>query len=290
MTDKRKRRIRNIAAKLDKGHRGAANTLSKTSPNRDAEILLGAGIRNATHIPDRWIRAPISPSALADAYGHFEMHDVHIDRLVLGPEDFVDIRKFGRDIVDLEHDRNVMADGFRGKLWNAGLWLDPRTPSGRIYFHGTQGLSGQRAWGTIHVERTPEPPRQEILYPLIEADLTTLRRIGLNPDKAKRCGDTSTTAPISVAVLSDMFGGLERFGVVTRIEMSPVDYADLRKWGRDIFDMESRTEMLRKGLQGVVWGAEVYCSREVPIGTTYLVARDIVTGQEAFGLMRICRL
>jgi hypothetical protein len=52
--------------------------------------------------------------------------------------------------------------------------------------------------------------------------------------------------------------------------MNARDYADIRKFGRDILDIESQATLLKTGLQASLWGAQIITSRLVPVGTVYV--------------------
>jgi len=83
--------------------------------------------------------------------------------------------------------------------------------------------------------------------------------------------DVPVVAPISPAVLADAFAEIERHDLrVARIYMNAVDYADIRKFGRDILDIESQAVLLKTGLQAVLWGAQIITSRLVPTGFAYV--------------------
>jgi hypothetical protein len=83
--------------------------------------------------------------------------------------------------------------------------------------------------------------------------------------------DVPVVAPISPAVLADAFAEVERHDLrVARIYMNATDYADIRKFGRDILDIESQATLLKTGLQAVLWGAQIITSRLVPTGFAYV--------------------
>ena len=85
--------------------------------------------------------------------------------------------------------------------------------------------------------------------------------------------DVAVVAPISPSVLADAFAEIERHDLrVARIYMNAVDYADIRKFGRDILDIESQATLLKTGLQAVLWGAQIITSRLVPVGFIYICA------------------
>ncbi len=92
--------------------------------------------------------------------------------------------------------------------------------------------------------------------------------------------DIPVIAPISGAVIADAFALIERHDLrVARIYMNARDYADIRKFGRDILDIESQATLLKTGLQGVIYGAQVVTSRLVPVGTVYLACEPEMFGR-----------
>lgn len=83
--------------------------------------------------------------------------------------------------------------------------------------------------------------------------------------------DVAVVAPISPSVLADAFAEIERHDLrVARIYMNATDYADIRKFGRDILDIESQASLLKTGLQATLWGAQIIISRLVPAGFVYV--------------------
>jgi hypothetical protein len=78
-------------------------------------------------------------------------------------------------------------------------------------------------------------------------------------------------APISGGVFADAFSLIERHDLrVARVYMNARDYADIRKFGRDILDPETQAGLLKTGLMGTMYGAQIVTSRLVPVGTVYL--------------------
>ena len=83
--------------------------------------------------------------------------------------------------------------------------------------------------------------------------------------------DIPVVAPLSGAVLADAFALIEAHDLpVARVFMNARDYSDIRKFGRDIFDPETQREILRSGIMGLLWGANLITSRLVPEGTVYV--------------------
>jgi hypothetical protein len=103
------------------------------------------------------------------------------------------------------------------------------------------------------------------------AILDSIATAGFDSLPAQLNPDIPVVAPISGAVLSDAFGLIERHDLrVARVYMNARDYADLRKFGRDILDIETQATLLKTGLMATLWGAQVVTSRLVPVGTVYI--------------------
>lgn len=92
--------------------------------------------------------------------------------------------------------------------------------------------------------------------------------------------DIPVVAPITSAVMADAFSLIEDHDLrVARVYMSARDYADIRKWGRDVLDIESQAHLLKTGLQATLWGAKIVTSRLVPRGVVYLTAEPEMFGR-----------
>ena len=94
--------------------------------------------------------------------------------------------------------------------------------------------------------------------------------------------EAAQVAPITIEKtvtgekLVDVFQVLEgqdRF--VDVIYFNARDYADVRKFGREVLDFETRTSMINLGAVGSMYGAAVYCSASVPVGWIHLASLPI---------------
>ena len=91
--------------------------------------------------------------------------------------------------------------------------------------------------------------------------------------------DIPVIAPITSAILADAYAEIEQHDLrVARIFMNAKDYADIRKFGTEILDIQSQADLLATGLQATLWGAQIIISRLVPVGTVY-----VCTEPEMFG-------
>jgi len=85
--------------------------------------------------------------------------------------------------------------------------------------------------------------------------------------------DVNVAAPITASFFADAFADVERHDLrVARIFMNPKDFTDLRKWGRDVLDIETQASLLKTGLMAYLWGAQIIVSRKVPVGYAYVCA------------------
>jgi len=92
--------------------------------------------------------------------------------------------------------------------------------------------------------------------------------------------DIPATAPLTPADLADAFASVEYWDLrVARVFANAKDYSDIRKWGRDVLDIESQATLLKTGLMGTVWGAQIIVSRKVPVGKIYVCAEPEFFGR-----------
>jgi hypothetical protein len=82
----------------------------------------------------------------------------------------------------------------------------------------------------------------------------------------------------------------DRYGHVQRILLNARTYAEVRRIGRDILDIETAPAKLREGLMAELWGSSVFVSREVDDGDIWFVGDDghvpVVVRLQKFGMDR----
>lgn len=83
---------------------------------------------------------------------------------------------------------------------------------------------------------------------------------------------TPAGTPISVAILADAYGQVERHDIsVALVFMNPRNYTDLRKWADSTVDRETERKLLKTGIMGYVWGATILQSRKVTRNQFYVL-------------------
>jgi hypothetical protein len=92
--------------------------------------------------------------------------------------------------------------------------------------------------------------------------------------------DIPALAPLTPANLADAFASIERNDLrVARVFCNALDYSDIRKWGRDVLDIETQATLLKTGLMATIWGAQIIVSRRVPAGVIYVCAEPEFFGR-----------
>ena len=133
------------------------------------------------------------------------------------------------------------------------------------------------------IERAQDLARAQIQAAEDERVFAVLDAIAVNGFDSLPGGtnpDIPVIAPINGAVLADAFALIERHDLrVARVYMNARDYADVRKFGRDILDIESQATLLKTGLQATLWGSQIITSRLVPVGTVYVCCEPEMFGR-----------
>lgn len=92
--------------------------------------------------------------------------------------------------------------------------------------------------------------------------------------------DVPASAPVTPTDLADAFALIERHDLrVARVFANALDYSDIRKWGRDVLDLETQATLLKTGLMGTLWGAQIIVSRRVPTGYIYVCCEPEMFGR-----------
>ena len=90
----------------------------------------------------------------------------------------------------------------------------------------------------------------------------------------------NANAPLTPSNLADAFAHVEKWdNRVARVFCNALDYADIRKWGRDVLDIESQATLLKTGMMATVWGAQIIVTRQVDPGYLYILAEPEFVGR-----------
>ena len=107
------------------------------------------------------------------------------------------------------------------------------------------------------------------------AALTAIAEDATNPNTV-----ISASSQLLPSDFSDAFGQIEAQDlVVSTIALHPRDYADLRKFDRDVLDPTSQRELLKSGIMAAMWGAQVVVSTQVEQGKVLVLAEPEFVGR-----------
>lgn len=83
----------------------------------------------------------------------------------------------------------------------------------------------------------------------------------------------TSSGELTVQALNYVFSVIEEHDLtVAKIVVHPRQYADIRLWGREVFDEATRRDVLMSGLFGHIWTADIHVSHRVPPGSVYILA------------------
>ena len=78
---------------------------------------------------------------------------------------------------------------------------------------------------------------------------------------------------LTVQALNYVFSLVEEHDLtVAKIVVHPRQYADIRLFGREVFDEATRRDVLMSGLFGHIWTADIHVSHRVTPGSVYILA------------------
>lgn len=83
----------------------------------------------------------------------------------------------------------------------------------------------------------------------------------------------SQIGPLAVTTINHLCALVEEHDLtVAKIVVHPREYADIRGWGREVFDEATRRDVLMSGLFGHLFTADIHVSHRVPPGKVFILA------------------
>lgn len=84
---------------------------------------------------------------------------------------------------------------------------------------------------------------------------------------------TATGGALSLTALNQAFATIESHDLtVAKVIMHAQRYADVRAWGKTVYDEATQREVLTSGLFGHIWTADIHVSSRMPTTTVLLTA------------------
>lgn len=87
--------------------------------------------------------APIIGDNFADAFGQITSRDLRVAYIYMNAMDYADILKWGRDILDIETQKELLETGQLAKLWGAQIMVSRVVEAGKIYVCGEKEFMGR---------------------------------------------------------------------------------------------------------------------------------------------------
>jgi hypothetical protein len=83
----------------------------------------------------------------------------------------------------------------------------------------------------------------------------------------------SSGGALSISALNQAFATIEQHDLtVGKIVCHALRYADIRNWGKTVYDEATQKEVLTTGLFGHIWTADIHVSSRVPTTTVFVLA------------------
>lgn len=93
--------------------------------------------------PDFPVAAPISPDILSDAIGEIEQYGIGVARIFMNAKDYADLRKLGRDTLDLQNQGVLFNTGVLATIWGIQIIVSRVVPAGVVYICGEKKYFGR---------------------------------------------------------------------------------------------------------------------------------------------------
>jgi len=83
----------------------------------------------------------------------------------------------------------------------------------------------------------------------------------------------ATGGALTLSALNQAFATVESHDLtVAKIVMHAQRYADVRNWGKTVYDEATQREVLTSGLFGHIWTADIHVSSRMPVNTVLVLA------------------
>jgi hypothetical protein len=141
-------------------------------------------------------------------------------------------------------------------------------PTFEIATHPTIRLSEIKARRFFIVDRAQIKAKEAIQK---EEDTNIFNAINAAIDAAHTVA--STGGALSITALNQAFATVEQHDLtVGKVVLHALRYADIRNWGKTVYDEATTKEVLTTGLFGHIWTADIHVSSRMPTDTVFVLA------------------
>jgi hypothetical protein len=127
------------------------------------------------------------------------------------------------------------------------------------------------------VSRVKKKAQDELFRKEDSLIMAVLEQAGANNTSSPAI--TANASTTTMATMVSAFAGVEQWGLrVDKVFCNPYDFKIFRNAGKDYLDFETQRELLRTGLMGSLYGAQVFTSMQITKGHMYFLAEPEFLG------------
>lgn len=78
------------------------------------------------------VLSPLTLADLADLFAVVEHEELRVESVLMGPITFSDVRKWGRDSIDVETEKEELQKGLMASIWGAYIMVNKCIPEGIV--------------------------------------------------------------------------------------------------------------------------------------------------------------
>jgi hypothetical protein len=141
-------------------------------------------------------------------------------------------------------------------------------PTFEIATHPTVRLSEVKARRFFIVDRA-QIKAKEAIQKVEDSEIFTVINAAIDADHTV----VSTGGALTITALNQAFSTVEQHDLtVGKVVLHAFRYADIRNWGKTVYDEATTKEVLTTGLFGHIWTADIHVSSRMPTTTVFVLA------------------
>jgi hypothetical protein len=78
------------------------------------------------------VLSPLAVSDLADLFAEVESEELRVESVLMGPRTYSDVRKWGRDAINIETEKENLQKGLMAYVWGAYMMVNKCVPEGVV--------------------------------------------------------------------------------------------------------------------------------------------------------------
>jgi len=141
-------------------------------------------------------------------------------------------------------------------------------PTFEIATHPTVRLSEVKARRFFIVDRA-QIKAKEAIQKVEDSEIFTVINAAIDANHTV----VSTGGALTITALNQAFSTVEQHDLtVGKVVLHAFRYADIRNWGKTVYDEATTKEVLTTGLFGHIWTADIHVSSRMPTATVFVLA------------------